>query len=62
MNAPYRKLAGRLQAQAGSPERAQAHYRAALEWGAEDPDVRRALDDMAGAQAPGRRGFFGKAG
>lgn len=62
MSASYHKLAGRLLAQSGNGERAQEHYRAALQWGAEDADVQRALDELAGSSPAARRGLFGKLG
>src|SRR5262249_41477226 len=58
MNASYRKLAGRIAAQAGQPEQAEQHYRAALEWGEDDPAVRQALAELS--KSP-KRGLFGKA-
>ncbi|HTQ79877.1 MAG TPA: DnaJ domain-containing protein [Thermoanaerobaculia bacterium] len=58
MNASYQKLAGKISALAGQPERAEQHYRAALQWGEDDPAVRQALAELA--KAP-RRGLFGKA-
>lgn len=57
MNANYWKQAGRILALAGRNERAANAYRRAIDWGEDDPAVRRALDDLAPS---GRRGFFGK--
>jgi tetratricopeptide (TPR) repeat protein len=63
MNAGYHKLAGRILVAAGDAERAELHYRAALEWGEDDPAVRQALQSLAaGGGGSGRRGLFGKAG
>src|SRR5262249_41225634 len=39
MNAGYRKLAGKIAVLAGQPEAAERHYRAALEWGEDDPAI-----------------------
>ncbi|HYH47323.1 MAG TPA: DnaJ domain-containing protein [Thermoanaerobaculia bacterium] len=58
MNAGYHKLAGRIMAVAGRLDRAEHHYRAALDWGDDDPAVRRALEEMT--RGP-RRGLFGSA-
>jgi DnaJ-class molecular chaperone len=58
MNAGYRKLAGKIAVLAGQPELAERHYRAALEWGDDDPATRQALSELA--KVP-KRGFFGKA-
>jgi curved DNA-binding protein CbpA len=62
MNAGYHKLAGRILATVGEPEQAERHYRAALEWGEDDPAVRQALEALTGGGESGRRGLFGKAG
>jgi curved DNA-binding protein CbpA len=60
MNPSYHKQAGRICALAGQAERAAHHYRQAIEWGDDDPAVRRALEDL---EKPSRRGgLFGKAG
>jgi curved DNA-binding protein CbpA len=59
MNSVYLKQAGRVCALAGDNERAAYFYRKAIEWGDDDPSVRRALDDLAGP--PRRGGMFGKA-
>ena len=53
-------FAGRILASSGYTARTELHYKAALQWGEDDPAIRQALADLAGA-AP-RRGFFGKAG
>ena len=59
MNPSYRKQAGRICALAGQADRATLHYRKAIQWGDDDPAVRRALDEL---EKPSRRGLFGKAG
>lgn len=59
MNSAYLKQAGRICALAGLNERAANYYRKAIEWGDDDPAVRRALEELSG---PARRGLFGKAG
>jgi curved DNA-binding protein CbpA len=59
MNPSYRKLAGRLAATNGDAERAERHYRTALQWGGPDPALERALEELT--RAP-RRSLFGKPG
>jgi curved DNA-binding protein CbpA len=59
MNPSYRKQAGRICALAGQADRAALHYRKAIQWGDDDPAVRRALEEL---EKPSRRGLFGKAG
>ncbi|HEV7518217.1 MAG TPA: DnaJ domain-containing protein [Thermoanaerobaculia bacterium] len=61
MNAAYQKLAGKIAVLAGQPEAAERHYRAALEWGDDDPAVRQALTEIAELSKSPRRGLFGKA-
>lgn len=62
MNPSYHKQAGRICALAGQPERAVIHYRQAIEWGEDDPAIRRALEDLEKPSSTPRRGLFGKAG
>ncbi len=57
MNATYLKLAGQIFADSGMTQRAEAYYQKALTWGGEDPDVRSALEQLAGG---GRAGLFGR--
>lgn len=59
MNAAYHKQAGRICGLAGQADKAAQHYRKAIEWGDDDPSIRRALEDL---ERSSRRGFFGKAG
>lgn len=59
MNPAYLKQAGRIFALAGQNERAANYYRKAIQWGEDDPAVRRALEELSG---PAKRGLFGKAG
>lgn len=59
MNAAYHKQAGRICGLAGHADKAAQHYRKAIEWGDDDPSIRRALEDL---ERSSRRGFFGKAG
>ena len=58
MNPSYLKQAGRICALAGETERAMQYYRKSIQWG-DDPEARRALEELTRAAAP-RRGFFGK--
>lgn len=60
MNAAYLKQGGRICALAGQNDLAANYYRKAIEWGDDDPAVRRALDELT-SPSP-RRGLFGKAG
>jgi curved DNA-binding protein CbpA len=61
MNPSYFKQAGRICALAGENERAVQYYRRSIQWGGDDAEVRRALEELGRASAP-RRGFFGKTG
>lgn len=60
MKPAYLKLAGRLFARAGRPDRARRYLEEALTWGGSDAEVEAELDGLRGPQK-GRRGFFGKA-
>ena len=62
MNPTYHKQAGRICALAGQADRALHHYRLAIEWGDDDPAVRRALEELEKPSSPPKRGLFGKAG
>ena len=61
MNVPYLRAAGRISARAGDLPRARELYEKALEWSADDPEIRAELDALA--ERPRRGGFarFGKA-
>jgi DnaJ-class molecular chaperone len=59
MNSSYLKQAGRICALAGETERAVQYYRKSIQWGGEDAEARRALEELTRASSP-RRGFFGK--
>lgn len=58
MKASYLKLAGRLFARSGRPERAQRFLEQALTWGGSDPEVEATLEELRGRKKG--RGFFGK--
>ncbi|HVR98171.1 MAG TPA: DnaJ domain-containing protein [Thermoanaerobaculia bacterium] len=61
MNAAYFKQAGRICALAGQTERARYYYYQAIEWGGDDPVVRRALEELS--DPPSKRGgLFGRTG
>jgi len=46
VNVGYLKLAGRLNAEAGLPDRAEQYYNQAITWGGEDPVVMKALEEL----------------
>ena len=58
MNAVYLKLAGEIFADSGMSRRAQIYYQKALTWGGDDPAIRQALDQLAGAGGGAR--LFGR--
>ena len=59
MNASYLKQAGRIYALDGQVERARYYYNQAIEWGDDDPAIRRALEELSGG--PPKRGvLFGR--
>lgn len=60
MKVSYRKLAGRLNARAGRAEKAEKHFRQALTWGGEDPEIEEALAELRSGGK--RRGLFGGKG
>ncbi len=60
MNVTYLRLAGKLFAMGGMTLRAEQYYNHALEWGGEDPAVRKALGDLAKSSKKGRGGLFGR--
>jgi curved DNA-binding protein CbpA len=62
MNPAYHKQAGKICALAGQADRAMIHYRLAIQWGDDDPGVRRALDELERPTAARRGLFGGKAG
>lgn len=59
MNADYLKLAGRLNAEAGLPEKAERYYNEALTWGGDDAVVLTALEELKNASKKGK-GLFGR--
>jgi tetratricopeptide (TPR) repeat protein len=59
MNPAYHKLAGRILAVTGAVDRAEFHYRAALDWGDDDPAVHRALEELTRAAPAAKRSRFG---
>lgn len=59
MNAEYLKLAGRLNAEAGLPEKAERYYNEALAWGGDDAVVLKALEELKNASKKGK-GLFGR--
>jgi Tfp pilus assembly protein PilF len=64
MKVEYHKLAGQVYVRTGDRERAVQHYRLAIRWGGEDPEVRAALDALEGGDRRKKSllgGLFGKA-
>lgn len=57
MKVSYRKLAGRLCAQAGRTSRAEKHYKEALTWGESDPEIERELERLRSGSK--KKGLFG---
>lgn len=57
MKISYRKLAGRLCAQAGQTSRAEKHYKEALTWGGSDPEIEQELKGLRSGSK--KKGFFG---
>lgn len=62
MNPAYLKLAGRLHAEAGQPEKAEQYYNEAVTWGGEDPVVAKALEELRKGSKKGWGGLFGRGG
>jgi len=59
MNSEYLKLAGRLNAEAGMPEKAERYYNEALAWGGDDAVVVKALEELKNASKKGKS-LFGR--
>lgn len=59
MNETYLRAAGRIYAAAGDMERAEDYYEEALKWSADDPEIRRELEELKSSQR-GRFSLFGK--
>jgi DnaJ-class molecular chaperone len=62
MNPAYHKQAGKICQAAGQIDRALLHYRLAIQWGGDDPTIRRALEELEKPQQVKRGLFGGKAG
>lgn len=62
MNPAYHKQAGKICQAAGQVDRALIHYRLAIQWGEDDPAVRRALEELEKPQSAKRGLFGGRAG
>ena len=60
MNEGYLRAAGRIFARAGDLDRAEAYYNQALEWSANDPAIRRELDELRSARKGRGFSLFGK--
>lgn len=63
MKVEYHKLAGQVFARTGDREKAVHHYRQAIRWGGEEPEIRAALDALEGGDKKRKSllgGLFGK--
>lgn len=61
MNVTYLRAAGRLAARGGDLDEALRWYRQALEWSAEDPEIRAERDELlAASRGKARFGLFGR--
>ena len=60
MNVNHLRAAGRLAARAGDLAAAERWYRQALEWSADDPEIRAERDELLAAPRKGRLGLFGR--
>jgi tetratricopeptide (TPR) repeat protein len=60
MNVPHLRAAGRLFARAGDFDAAERYYRQALEWSADDAEIRAERDELLSAPRKARFGLFGR--
>lgn len=60
MNETYLRAAGRIHARAGDVERAESYYREALKWSADDPEIRRELEELTSSKKSGFSLFGGR--
>lgn len=60
MNVTYLRAAGRLTARAGDFDAAERWYRQALEWSADDAEIRAERDELLSAPRKARFGLFGR--
>lgn len=61
MNVTYLRAAGRLSARSGDLDAAERWYKQALEWSADDPEIRAERDELlAASRGKGRFGLFGR--
>lgn len=60
MNVTYLRAAGRLAAKSGDFDAAERWYRQALEWSADDPEIRAERDELLASRSKGRFGLFGR--
>lgn len=62
MNPTYLELAGRLFARSGLAVKAIDYFREALNWGGDEGEIQRALEELNREAKKGSGGFFGKPG
>ena len=60
MNVNHLRAAGRLSARAGDFDAAERYYRQALEWSADDAEIRAERDELLSAPRKARFGLFGR--
>jgi curved DNA-binding protein CbpA len=60
LNVNHLRAAGRLSARAGDSDAAERYYRQALEWSADDAEIRAERDELLSAPRKARFGLFGR--
>jgi curved DNA-binding protein CbpA len=60
MNVVHLRAAGRILARSGDAEAAERYYREALRWSADDPAIRRELEELTARSRRGPFGLFGR--
>jgi len=60
VSAAYLKLAGRIHAEVGMVDKAERYYNEAIALGGEDPEVKKALEELRAGSRKGWSGLFGR--